>query len=292
MSSPGNAIRWVLLAALLASTVLPPSLHGLPASIDNPLVALIIGELPVIFALLHFASWTSWRTALTSFVIIYVVAYAYEFAGTHTGLVFGNYYYSPTAIGPLVGEVPVLLPLGYFAMAYGAYVVTRLMLRNIGAKLTALQVVITAVTASLVMTWLDLVTDPIAATLFKKWVWEDGGSYFGVPVHNYIGWVVTTTTFFLIVTALLNSRANTELRARSRPANFYAQAIVLYAAYGLPVVLNPLLGRTGEIYDAMAMVAGLVITVPVIIAASALATSREFGVANPDSADRAPHLPR
>lgn len=243
----------------------------MPSSIDNPLVALIIGELPVVFALLHFASWTSWRIALVSFAIIYVVAYAYEFAGTHTGLVFGNYYYSPTAIGPLVAEVPILLPLGYFAMAYGAYVVTRLMLRNIGTKLTALQVVITAITASLVMTWLDLVTDPIAATLFKKWVWEDGGSYFGVPVHNYIGWVVTTTTFFLIITALLNSRANTELRQRMRPANFYAQTIVLYAAYGLPVVLNPLLGRSGEIYDSMAMVAGLVLTVPVLVAATSLA---------------------
>lgn len=273
MRSPGNTIRWILLAALLASTVLPPSLHGLPASIDNGLVALIIGELPVVFALLHFAAWTSWRTALTQFLIIYVVAYAYEFAGTHTGLVFGNYYYSPTAIGPLVGEVPILLPLGYFAMAYGAYVVARLMLRNISAKLSALQVVITAVTASLVMTWLDLVSDPIAATLFGKWIWEDGGSYFGVPVHNFIGWVVTTTTFFLIVTALLNSRENTELRARSRPANFYVQAIVLYAAYGIPVVLNPLLGRTGEIYDSMAMVAGLVITVPVIVAATSLSAS-------------------
>ena len=40
----------------------------------------------------------------------------------------------------------------------------------------------------------------------------------------------------------------------------------------------------------MAMVAGLVITVPVIIAASALTTSRKFGVAIPDFADQAPHL--
>jgi hypothetical protein len=49
---------------------------------------------------------------------------------------------------------------------------------------------------------------------------------------------------------------------------------VLYASYGIGIVLNPLLGRTGEIYDAMAMVAGLVITVPVIVAASNLSAIR------------------
>ncbi len=262
-----NTIRWVLLALLLASTVLPPT--GV-----NPGLALIVGELPVVIALWHFIAWVGWRSAWLSFAVIYVVAYTSEFIGTHTGLVFGNYFYSPTAIGPLVAEVPILLPLGYFAMGYGAYVVARLMLRNISEALTGIQIVITALTASLVMTFLDLASDPIASTLLGKWTWEDGGSYFGVPVHNYIGWVATTFTFFLIVTLLLNRGQALQRRQVQRPANFYAQGIVLYASYGIAIVLNPLLGRTGEIYDSMAMVAGLVITVPVIVAAANLSATR------------------
>jgi len=261
----GDIVRWILLIALLASTVLPPS--GV-----NPGLAFIVGELPVVIALLHFGSWVGWRMALLGLAVIYVVAYSFEFVGTHTGLVFGEYFYSPTAIGPLVGKVPVLLPLGYFAMAYGAYIVTRLMLRNIGARLTWVGVVITAITSSLVMTFLDLASDPIASTLLGKWTWEDGGSYFGVPVHNYIGWVVTTTTFFVIITILLNRRSMVDRQLIVRPANFYAQGIVLYASFGLAVLLNPLLGRTGQIYDAMAMVAGLVLTVPILVAGSALHT--------------------
>lgn len=255
--------RWILLALLLASCVLPP--EGV-----NPVVALIVGELPVVIALWHFIAWAGWRMAITGFAVIYVVAYAFEFVGTHTGLIFGEYFYSPTAIGPLVAEVPILLPLGYFAMAYGALIVTRLILGNLNTKLSAIGVIITAFTSSLVMTFLDLASDPIAATLFQKWTWVDGGSYFGVPVHNYIGWVMTTFTFFLIVTILLNRDSVIHRCQAPKPRNFYAQAIVLYASFGITVVLNPILGRTGEIYDSMALVAGLVITVPVIAASVSL----------------------
>jgi uncharacterized membrane protein len=134
-------------------------------------------------------------------------------------------------------------------------------------------VVVTAFTSALVMTFLDLASDPIASTLLGKWTWEDGGSYFGVPVHNYIGWVATTFTFFLIITILLNRASALERRSEPQPRNFYAQGIVLYATYGIGIVLNPLLGRTGEIYDAMSMVAGLVITVPIIVAAVSLRES-------------------
>ena len=259
--------RWVLLGLLVASTALPPT--GV-----NPGLAFLVGELPVVIALWHFIAWAGWRMAWLSFAVIYVVAFTSEFIGTHTGVVFGNYFYSPTAIGPLLSKVPVLLPLGYFAMGYGAYIVTRLMLRNINQALSWGGVVVTAFTSALVMTFLDLASDPIASTLLGKWTWEDGGSYFGVPVHNYIGWVVTTFTFFLIITILLNRGSAVVRRLEPRPRNFYAQAIVLYGTFGLAVVLNPLLGRTGEIYDAMAMVAGLVITVPIIVAAVSLRESR------------------
>lgn len=256
-------LRWVLLAALIASTLLPPT--GL-----NPGLALVVGELPVVIAIWHFAAWTNWRTALAGFAIVYVVAYTFEFVGTHTGLVFGEYYYSTTAIGPLLFKVPILLPLGYFAMAYGAYIIARLMLRNIHRRLGGVETVITAALSSLVMTAIDLSSDPIASTLLGKWVWVDGGSYFGVPVHNYLGWLATTFTFFLLITIMLNVRANEPLLSRSRTKGFYAQAIVLYATFGMAVIWNPLLGRTGEIYDAMAMVAGLVMTIPIITAAMTL----------------------
>jgi len=263
-------VRWVLIVLLFASLFLPN--EGL-----NPILALVVGELAVIIALLHFASWTRWSTALQGLVIIYVVAYASEFLGTHTGLVFGNYFYSPTAIGPLVGEVPILLPLAYFGMGYGAYVVTRVILRNTGRRLNALHTVLTSLLAAFIMTAIDVVSDPIGSTLLGKWTWEDGGPYFGVPVHNFYGWLATTFTFFVLVTVLLNRPANVALRSRQRSVGFWWQGILVYASYGVVVFLNPFLGRTGEIYDAMGMLAVFIMAIPTLAAGLNLSGTPENG---------------
>jgi len=260
----GELIRWILLVVLLLGQFLPPT--GV-----NPGIAAIVGELPVVIALLHFAAWTRWRTALTGLLAMYVIAYVSEFLGTHTGWVFGRYFYSPTDIGPLLFEVPILLPLAYFSMGYCSYQVVRILLRNVNRRLGGVELVLTSLLSAVVMTGLDIVSDPIAATLFHKWTWEDGGAYFGVPPHNFYGWLGTTFTFFIVVSLIVNTRANTALLARGHGTGFWAQGIVLYASFGLGVALNPLLGRTGEIYDSMAMLAVFMLAVPILAAVQALA---------------------
>jgi len=255
----GSLVRWVLLALLLVSTVLPPDVLG-------PLGPLLVGELPVVIALLHFASWTRWSTALLGLAIMVSIAYLSEFIGTQTGVVFGDYAYSPTAIGPLVGEVPILLPLAYFSMGYGAYVVTRLIMGNVNRRLGGVELVLTSLLAGIIMTLIDIVSDPIASTLLGKWTWEGGGAYFGVPVHNFYGWLGTTFAFLIVVSLLLNRRANVSLIARPRSRGFFAQAIVLYASYAIGVIVNPLLGRDGDIYDSMSMLAAFTAALPVLLA--------------------------
>jgi putative membrane protein len=32
-----------------------------------------------------------------------------------------------------------------------------------------------------------------------NWVWERGGPYFGVPLRNYLGWLVTTFLIYVAV---------------------------------------------------------------------------------------------
>lgn len=255
----GSLIRWMLLVLLLVCTVLPSQVLG-------PLGPLITGELPVVIALLHFASWTRWPTALQGLAIMVTIAYASEFIGTHTGVVFGDYAYSPTAIGPLVGEVPILLPLAYFSMGYGAYVVTRIMMGNVDRRLGSVELVLTSMIAGIVMTFIDIVSDPIASTLLGKWTWEGGGAYFGVPVHNFYGWLATTVAFFFVVSLLLNTRSNVALLERARSRGFYAQAIVLYASFSIGVIVNPLLGRDVDIYESMSMLAVFTAALPVLLA--------------------------
>ena len=54
-----------------------------------------------------------------------------------------------------------------------------------------------AIMAVIVMTAWDVVIDPGMARA-GYWVWEHGGSYFGVPRHNFVGWLVTTFTVYVV----------------------------------------------------------------------------------------------
>jgi hypothetical protein len=53
-----------------------------------------------------------------------------------------------------------------------------------------------ALVAAMAITAWDVVMDP-GMSRAGNWTWEQGGSYFGVPVQNYIGWVLTTLSVYL-----------------------------------------------------------------------------------------------
>lgn len=54
-----------------------------------------------------------------------------------------------------------------------------------------------AAASAVVMTAWDVIMDPIMVRM-GFWVWEVEGDYFGVPLHNYAGWFVTTFTIYLL----------------------------------------------------------------------------------------------
>jgi putative membrane protein len=255
----GDWVIWVLLGLMLVGAFLPN--EGL-----NPVLALIFGEVPFIVALLHMAFWATWRYALISFAIVYLVAFTFEATGVATGLVFGNYFYSETAIGPLLLGVPLLLPLGYFSFAYPALYISRIMIGRVRAPVRGVAVVTVALLSALVMTLIDLATDPIESTLLNKWTWEDGGAYVGVPLQNYFGWLATTFTFFVLINLVLSRASAAAAISRPRPVSFEIQPVLMYVLIGLPSVLNPLLGRDDDIYLAMSLVAILAMSVPAVVA--------------------------
>jgi putative membrane protein len=85
---------------------------------------------------------------------------------------------------------------------------------------TAARVVI----AAMAMTAWDTVMDPGKARA-GVWTWDQGGAYFGVPVHNYLGWITTTVTVY----------ATAELVFRRMASMARADGDTLYA--GLPVLV-------------------------------------------------------
>lgn len=103
-----------------------------------------------------------------------------ELIGLHSGLVFGNYHYG-SALGPKLFGVPVAI-----AFAWGV-------LLSFAASLaTRSSVFVGAISGAAWMVAADLLIDPLASGPLAYWAWPDGGVYFGVPLHNFLGWFIVS----------------------------------------------------------------------------------------------------
>lgn len=224
---------WILLALSFAAAFTPA---GTPGSIT-----LVVGLMPVIFSMWHFIRWAGARTAWLSFLAVVFISFTGEALGVATGLVFGNYYYPDGPLGPLLLGVPPLIQLQYFAMAYASLMLAR----SIGGVLRSaargwLLVGVSAM-AAFGMTLLDLASDPWHATVLGQWIWRDGGPYFGIPLHNFVGWFFETLAFLLVVQALLNSKKALAKISEAKPRGFWLQGVLLYGTFPFTIALTPLI---------------------------------------------------
>ena len=124
------------------------------------------------------------------------VALAAELVSTRVGVPFGLYHYTDATRGAelFLGNVPFFSPLSFPFLAYAAFCLAR---RTLGQGWTATRggrarVVLLS---GLVMMLLDVVIDPLAVR-GERWFlghifyYPDGGLYFGVPLSNFVGWLV------------------------------------------------------------------------------------------------------
>jgi putative membrane protein len=174
---------------------------------------------------------------LVWFGITWVVSLSLEALSIKTGFPFGHYHYAEqdyTIIG-----VPVDIMLAYFAIAYTSWTVTQALIGLFGKKITGIQKFILPFTTSLVMCMFDLVTDPKDSTISQSWIWENGGDYFGVPILNFFGWVLTVYIFMQIFTFFISTKkieqTVTNVTSKKR---FWLQTSIVYLSCGLGIVME------------------------------------------------------
>jgi putative membrane protein len=122
-----------------------------------------------------------------------LVGYAYliEGAGIATGRPCGARG-SLVELGPMVAGVPLGLPVFFVPLVINAYLLTLLLLGGrTWVRLAAAVGVVLAV---------DLALDPGAVSL-GFWAYDGGGVYYGVPLSNYLGWVLSSTVGVLALHA-------------------------------------------------------------------------------------------
>jgi hypothetical protein len=137
-----------LRAGLVALRVIMGGLNGL-------IVILLL------FSLWHAAVALGVRLTLAFFAITTVTSWIFEEIGVVTGLVYGPYHYTST-LGPVLGSVPVLIPLAWFMLVYPSYVLANLAGHGwpVGTPGGRRHLVRLAFIGAVVMTAWDLVVDP------------------------------------------------------------------------------------------------------------------------------------
>lgn len=134
-----------------------------------------------------YAAWGLWPT-LRAALIVAGLGWGVEYVGSHTGLPFGHYHYTER-LQPQLGGVPLLIPLAWLMMLPPAWAVARLITGGAGAS--------SILTTALAFTAWDLFLDP-QMVAWGFWVWDQPGSYFGIPWLNYAGWLLASA----VMTAL------------------------------------------------------------------------------------------
>lgn len=174
-----------------------------------------------------------------------------------------SYYHYTDVLGSKLGHVPLLIPIAWFMMIYPSYVIANLLVagRSLvnGAGLSRL--IWLALVGSLVMTAWDLSVDVIlSGPAVQAWIWHDGGPYFGIPVQNFAGWVLTTFTIYMLYRLFERWVALRPLA----PLTFATAALPLVAYAGM-ALSQMLLGN-----PALQVIIPFTMGLPVLVAAGRL----------------------
>jgi uncharacterized membrane protein len=240
---PLEAAFWIVLTVYLALVV---GLAWNPTPLAQGLAA--IG---ILAACVHAALSYGWKDALALLAICLVITFAMENIGAATGFPFGHYHFEVGSNLPHVGAIPVIVGPLWFGMGYFSWIVAGTLLGGAQARLGRnIELIALPVVAAFVMTQWDVVIDPPESTISKAWIWHDGGAHFGVPLSNYLGWLLTSWLFYQAFALYLSRRRHVSAWTAGQGRALRLVAILLYLGSGLSHVTPWLIGQGGEVVDA------------------------------------------
>lgn len=184
----------VLLAGWLLGMIAVPILKWVRGS-GAERIAISVGvllQVALVISILTDA-WGFGRT-IVAWLAVSGLGWLSEFVGCRTGYPYGSYYYTKV-LQPQVLRVPVIIPLAWMMMMPPAWAVGRTASAALGAPGSfSLFILLSA----LAFTAWDLYLDP-QMVHWDFWRWRKKGAYFGIPLTNYLGWLVVAAAITAIV---------------------------------------------------------------------------------------------
>jgi uncharacterized membrane protein len=242
-----DAAGWTVLAIYL---VLVVGYTWNPSPFAQGLAALGIA-----IACAHASLFYGWKNAAALLAICLAITFTMENIGAATGFPFGRYHFEVGSNLMHVGAIPIIVGPLWFGMGYFAWIVAGTLLGGAHRRLSGkIQLVALPIVAAFVMTQWDVVMDPPEATISKAWIWHDGGAHFGVPISNYLGWLLTSWLFYQAFAIYLGSRRYALAPTAEQGRALGLVAILMYLCSGLSQVTPWIIGQSGEVVDAAGQV--------------------------------------
>jgi putative membrane protein len=231
-----------------------------------------------------------WRRTATFTLLAYAVAFAAEFSSTRNGFPFGLYHYiDVTRDRELwISNVPFWDSLSFTFLCYlgwrlGVLLHAPLVIGRRDVQVVETRAIATSwrvcLTGALLMTWLDVVIDPLTVLgdrwfLGRMYFYPEGGVYFGVPLSNFAGWFLVGATTIRLFQLIENRRAASTVRPAGARYVRYAGLIEPLLYVGI-LVFN--LSLTFWIGERLLGTVGVLMFVPIVAFAVTIARDPRRG---------------
>lgn len=142
--------------------------------------------------------------------ICLLTGYFAEYAGVHTGVLFGEYSYG-AVLGPQYKNIPLIIGVNWFIVMYCAGTTIQLLTDAVEKRLIPEQrksyrkwgIASVIVDGALLATFFDWVMEPVAVHL-GFWTWTNGT----IPMLNYISWFCISAILLLLFSMLSFHKKN------------------------------------------------------------------------------------
>jgi uncharacterized membrane protein len=185
------------------------------------------------------------RAALRLVAIATSFGWLAEQLGSSYGWFFGSYTYTPV-LGPRLGDVPVVIPMMWFALAYIGYVIANLIVWQdpVDRPASPGHDAVMSLLGAMVVTCYDLGVDPYMVYVLKAWIMaKTDGWWFGETVQGFAGWMVVSFAILFAFRRLARVRTTSAdagavlptMRHVFVPLAVYAGLMVFQVLLGHPV---------------------------------------------------------
>jgi uncharacterized membrane protein len=206
---------------------------------DTTLMLVVSSVLMFFFCWVNATHLLGAKPAFTFVVIAVVFGWFAEQMGSSRGWFFGVYTYT-NVLGWRLGEVPMIIPLMWFALCYTAYIIANFAIWQYpvdGSPGTG-RMVFMSFLAAMIVTAYDLGADPYMVFVLKAWIMgKTDGWWFGETLQGFVGWVFVAGAIVFVF------RLVTRKQGLHAAAGFNkTHALLPFGIYGLSMVFTMLKG--------------------------------------------------